>query len=162
MHLFLLMKKSRYSIWRSDLHERHILLLKTDVKSFTGHPVDKSSNWCLIKCILIGMQMVRGELEQDVVSRRQGEACQGDTCLWCLSCVQNIYSHIRASHYAERGCSIVIVWFRSSYLSSSSCEPIIYRALNKVDIKANFKTSHSSKIRSLCLMKFSKFAIFLE
>ena len=35
-----------------------------------------------IECIfLIGMQMLRGELEQDVVSRRQGEACQGDTCL---------------------------------------------------------------------------------
>ena len=39
MHLFLSTKKSRYSIWRSDLHERHKLLLKTGVDSFTGHPV---------------------------------------------------------------------------------------------------------------------------
>ena len=39
MHLFLSTKKSRYSIWRSELHERHKLLLKTGVDSFTGHPV---------------------------------------------------------------------------------------------------------------------------
>ena len=39
MHLFST-EKSRYSIWRSDLHERHKLLLKTGVNSFTGHPVE--------------------------------------------------------------------------------------------------------------------------
>ena len=53
MHLFLSTKKSRYSIWRSELHERHKLLLKTGVDSFTGHPVwawkhksrQKHKNW---------------------------------------------------------------------------------------------------------------------
>ena len=37
--LFLSTKKSRYCIWRSDLHERHNLLFKTGVNSFTEHPV---------------------------------------------------------------------------------------------------------------------------